>query len=339
MSSTPDDAGREPVRWGIAGTGGIAAAFATDLALLPGARITAVGSRTWDRADAFANRFGIPRRHESYAGLVTDPEVDAVYVAVPHTGHCELVLQAIAAGKAVLCEKPFSVNAVEAERMVEAARTARVPLMEAMWVRFLPHFTMLRGLLAEGRVGAVRSFTADRGDVLSTDPEHRVLNPELAGGALLDLGVYPVSLASLVFGGAQPDRIEALMVPAATGVDAMTSAVFGYDSGAHALIHTVLDARSANQASVTGEKGRIDLPQIWGRTSPLRISMYGGAVETLEFTHEGHGLRHQAGEIGRLLQTGEKESPVIPWDETIGVMRTLDRIRERIGLRYPGEAQ
>lgn len=339
MSSTPAEAGQPPVRWGIAGTGGIATAFATDLALLPDAPITAVGSRTRERADAFADRFGIPRRHASYEELAADPEVDAVYVSVPHSGHCEVALQAIAGGKAVLCEKPFSVNAIEAQRMVDAARAAGVPLMEAMWVRFLPHFVALRELLAEGRIGAVRSFAADRGEVLSTDPEHRILNPRLAGGALLDLGVYPVSLASMVFGGAQPARVEALAVPAVTGVDAMTSALFGYDSGAHALIHTALDAKSENQASVTGEKGRIDLPQVWGRTSPLRITMYGGPTETLEFTHEGHGLRHQAAELGRLLRTGEKESPVIPLDETVGVMRTLDAVRERIGLRYPGEAR
>jgi predicted dehydrogenase len=327
-----------PVRWGIAGTGRIASDFAEDLALLPGARLAAVGSRSQESADAFADRFGIPNRHVGYENLAADPEVDAVYVAVPHTGHCDVVLTAIAGGKAVLCEKPFSVNAGEAERMVAAAAAAGVPLMEAMWVRFLPHFIALRELLGEGAVGEVRSFTGDRGALLSTDPEHRVLNPALAGGALLDLGVYPVSLASMVFGGRAPERIEALMRPAVTGVDAQISMLFGYESGAHALISTALDTQSANQVSVVGTAGRIDLPEVWSRSGPLFLTTYeGGESRVYAFEHEGNGLRHQAGEVGRLLRAGLTESPVIPWQETVDVMRTMDRVREAAGLRYPGE--
>lgn len=157
------------IRWGISGTGGIAAAFARDLALLPDAEIVAVGSRTQAAADAFADRFGIAHRHVGYEALAADPDVDAIYVAVPHTGHCEATLAAIAGGKAVLCEKPFSLNLAEAERMVAAARAAGTFLMEAMWVRFLPHFVHLRQLIADGRIGEVRSVVADRGEILSTD--------------------------------------------------------------------------------------------------------------------------------------------------------------------------
>ena len=167
------------IRWGIAGTGGIASAFAEDLKLLPDAELVAVGSRARDSADAFGDRFDIPHRHVGYEALASDPEVDAVYVAVPHSGHSEAALAAIAERKAVLVEKPFTMNAAEAERMITAARAAGTFLMEAMWVRFLPHFVHVRELLAEGRIGQVRAVISDRGETLSTDPLHRINNPEL----------------------------------------------------------------------------------------------------------------------------------------------------------------
>jgi predicted dehydrogenase len=325
----------ERIRWGIAGTGGIAAAFARDLALLPDAEIVAVGSRSQESADLFADRHDVPHRHVGYDALAADPDVDVVYVAVPHTGHEEVTLTAIAAGKAVLCEKPFALNAAQTGRMVTAARAAGVFLMEAMWVRFAPHQVALRELLAEGRIGELRSLTVDRGEVLSTDPAHRILAPELGGGALLDLGIYPASFASMVMG--TPDRIVALSTPAVTGVDAQTSAVFGYPNGAQALITTALDARTVNGASITGTEGRIDVPHYAGGAAPLELTLLDGTGKRYEFEIEGGGLRLQAAEVGRCLRAGETESPVMPLDETLSIMRTLDQVREQIGLRYPGE--
>jgi len=325
----------ERIRWGIAGTGRIATDFAADLALLPDAEIVAVGSRSQASADAFAAKHDVPHRHVGYDALAADPDVDAVYVAVPHTGHEEVTLTAIAAGKAVLCEKPFAINAGETERMITAARAAGVFLMEAMWVRFSPHQAALRELLAEGRIGELRSVVVDRGEVLSADPKHRILNPALGGGALLDLGIYPVSFASMLLG--TPDRVAAFARPAVTGVDAQTSAVFGYASGAHALVTTVLDARTTNSASITGTKGRIDVPHYAGTNAPLELALLDGTGKRYEFEAEGNGLRHQAAEVGRRLRAGETQSPVMPLDETLSIMRTLDLIREQIGLRYPGE--
>ena len=325
----------ERIRWGIAGTGVIAHAFAMDLALLPHAEIVAVGSRSKESANDFADGYGIPHRHVGYEALVADPHVDAVYVAVPHTAHEEVTLTAIAAGKAVLCEKPFAVNAAQAERMIDAARVAGVFLMEAMWVRFLPHMIALREKLAAGKIGQIRSLIVDRGEVLSSDPKHRVLDPALAGGALLDLGVYPVSFASMLLG--TPDRVAAMSTPAVTGVDAQTSMVFGYQSGAHALITTTLDARTPNMASITCAKGRIEMPQWTAGMQPLRLCRLDGTSEDLEFPYEGKGLRFQAEEVGRRLHAGETQSPVIPLDETLSIMRTMDLIREQIGLRYPFE--
>jgi predicted dehydrogenase len=327
------------IRWGIAGTGVIAAAFAQDLALLPDAELVAVGSRAKASADAFADRFGIPHRHEGYVGLAADPDVDAVYVAVPHTRHCETALTMIRAGKAVLVEKPFTVNEAEARRLAEAARAAGTFLMEAMWVRFLPHLRKVRELVAQGQIGEIRSVAVDRGEILSADPKHRVLDPALGGGALLDLGVYPVSFASMVLG--EPNRVEAMVLPAVTGVDGQTSVLLGHPGGAHALISTALDVQSANSASVTGTKGRIDVPKVWDRASTVHLTVFDGgsaSPEVFDFTHEGNGLRHQAAEVGRCLREGLKQSPVIPLDETLAVMRTLDAVRGCIGLKYPGEA-
>jgi predicted dehydrogenase len=327
------------IRWGIAGTGGISSAFVEDLRLLPDAEAVAVGSRTRASADAFAERYGIAHRHVGYEELAADPEVDAVYVGVPHTAHCEAALAAIGAGKAVLVEKPFALNAAETERMIDAAAKAGTPLMEAMWVRFLPHQVLVRRLLAEGGVGEVRSVIADRGELLSTDPKHRVRAPELGGGALLDLGIYPVSFASMATGGRQPERVEAIgRMTADTGVDAHVSMLFDYPGGAQGVISTSLDARSANSVAINGTEGRILVPQPWGRTSPVELITNDGRSVTTALPHEGHGLRHQAGELGRLLREGLTQSPVIPLEETLAIMRTLDLVRERIGLRYPGDA-
>lgn len=325
----------ERIRWGIAGTGVIADAFARDLRLLGDAELVAVGSRSQEAADRFADAHGLTHRHIGYDALAADPGVDAVYVAVPHTGHEEVTLTAIAAGKAVLCEKPFAINAAQTERMVAAARAAGVFLMEAMWVRFLPHQTGLRELIAAGRIGEIRSIIVDRGEVLSSDPAHRVLDPALGGGALLDLGIYPVSFVSMLLG--TPDRVAAFATPAVTGVDAQTSAIFGYPGGAHALVTTALDSRTSNTASITGTKGRIDLVDWADGRLPAKLTLLDGTTQSLEFPREGKGLRLQAAEVGRCLRAGETQSPVMPLDETLSIMRTLDLIRQQIGLRYPGE--
>lgn len=324
------------IRWGIAGTGGIAARFAEDLKLLPDAELVAVGSRSRESADAFGTRFDITHRHVGYDALAADPDVDAVYVAVPHTGHCDVTLAAIGGGKAVLCEKPFALNAAQTERMISAARSAGTFLMEGMWVRFLPHFTLVREMLADGAIGQVRSVITDRGECLSKDPNHRVRAPELGGGALLDLGIYPVSLASMATGGLPPERVDAVGRMTDTGVDAQTSMILSYPGGAHALVTTSLDARSANTASITGTEAAIVLTHAWARTCPVEV-VRPDTTQITVLPHEGNGLRHQAAEVGRRLRAGEIQSPVVPLDETLAVMRTLDRVREQIGLRYPGE--
>ena len=199
----PDD---RPIRWGILATGGIARAFTDDLALQPDSEVVAVGSRSQASADAFGDEFGVPHRHASYQALVSDPDVDAVYVATPHPGHHDAALLAINAGKAVLVEKPFAMDAAQAREMIDAARERGTFLMEAMWTRFLPHIARVREILAAGTLGDVVYLTAEHGQWFAPDPQFRLFAPELGGGALLDLGIYPVSFAHLVLGVPGPDH-------------------------------------------------------------------------------------------------------------------------------------
>jgi predicted dehydrogenase len=228
------------IRWGIIGTGGIARTFAADLEHTDSGTVAAVGSRRQETADAFGERFGVARRHDSYEALVADPEVDVVYVSTPHPMHHPDALLALRAGKHALVEKPFTMNAAEAEELVAEARDRGLFLMEAMWARFLPHTREIRRLLAEGVLGDIVTVHADHAQWFEEDPEFRLFAPELGGGALLDLGIYPVSFASMVLG--EPDRVAAIADPAFTGVDAQTSILLGYESGAHAVLNCTLRA-------------------------------------------------------------------------------------------------
>jgi predicted dehydrogenase len=334
----------EGVRWGIVGTGGIARAFAKDLALLPDAVVGAVGSRSAEGADSFAafledatgSRIADAHRHASYDALVSDDGVDAVYVATPHPGHAEAARLALEAGKAVLVEKPFTLNAAQAQELVDLARSKSLFLMEAMWTRFLPHIARVREILAAGTLGEIVTVTADHGQWFEKNPEHRLFAPELGGGALLDLGIYPLSFASFVLG--TPERVTARSIEAFTGVDANTSVILEYAGGAHALVNTTLSAATANVAAVNGTEARIEIDRTWYVPTTFRVTSRDGEVlERYDAPHEGHGLRHQAAEVGRCLAAGALESELLPLDETVAIMRTLDEVRSQIGLVYPQE--
>lgn len=322
-----------PVRWGLLATGGIAHAFARDLPHVPDAVITAVGSRRFESAQRFGEEFGVPNRHGSYEDLVRDPEVDAVYVSTPHPMHRDCTLLAVEAGKAVLCEKPFAMSADEAREMVGAARARGVFLLEAMWTRFLPHVARIREILAAGTLGELVYLTAEHGQWFPRDPAHRLFAPSLGGGALLDLGIYPVSFAHLVFG--PPDSVTAVSTPAFTGVDATTSVVLRYASGAHAVLTTTLAARSGNPAVIHGTDARIEIDGWFYTPTSFRVIARDGAVlETFTSPEVGGGLQYEAAEVGRCLRAGLLESPLLPLDETVAIMAVLDEIREQIGLDY-----
>jgi predicted dehydrogenase len=314
----------EPLGWGLIGTGGIAHAFAADLTFTDSGRAAAVGSRHLDSANRFADELDIPNRHASYEALVADPDVDVVYVATPHPMHHANALLALRAGKPVLVEKAFTMNATEAQELVAVARAEGLFLMEAMWTRFLPHIAEIRRLLAEGALGDIVTVTADHGQWFAHDPEFRLFAPELGGGALLDLGVYPVSFASMVLG--TPDRIVTLIDPAFTGVDGQTSMLFGYASGAQAVLTCTLSAKSPTRAAIVGADARIEIDgEFYAPTSFTLISRTGERTH-FEASHEGRGLWHQADEVARCLHEGLLESPLMPLDESISIMQTMDAV-------------
>ncbi|MGD0198213.1 MAG: Gfo/Idh/MocA family oxidoreductase [Solirubrobacteraceae bacterium] len=315
---------REPLRWGVIGTGAIADQFTEDLALTDSGSVVAVGSRTRDGAERFGERHAIANRHASYEDLVGDPQVDVVYVATPHPWHRDNALAALAAGKPVLVEKPFTMNAAEAREVVAGARERDLFVMEAMWTRFLPHIREVRRLLAEGALGEVVSVIADHDVWVAPNAEHRIFAPELGGGALLDLGIYPVSFASMVLG--RPARVVSVVTPAFTGVDGQTSMIFSYENGAQAILTTSALALGPVTAAIVGTQARIEIDRPFYR--PSAFTLYPREGDPVRFAppHEGNGLRHQADEVARCLREGLRESPDMPLDETVSIMETVDAV-------------
>jgi predicted dehydrogenase len=323
------------LRWGILGPGRIARKFAQGLASLPDADLVAVGSRSLDRAKAFGMDFGVPRCHGSYEQLAADPEVDLIYVATPHPFHRENTILALRAGKHVLCEKPFAVNARQAADMIAVARDCGLFLMEAMWTRFLPVTRKVREWLDAGAIGQVRQFTADLGFCGPPDPSGRLLNPALAGGALLDVGIYTVSYASMLFGG-PPADLHALAHMGTTGVDEQTAMVLSYPEGQLALLSCAVRTNTPQDGRIDGTAGRIRIPGFWRSTGAV-LEAQGKEPERFDADFGDLGLSYQAAEAMRCVRTGQCESPVMPLGETLQIAETLDTIRARIGLGYPGE--
>ncbi len=312
------------LRWGIIGTGSIARTFAHDLTLVAGGDLVAIGSRTTSAAVAFAREFGVERAHGSYEALVADPGVDVVYVATPHPFHYDNARLALAAGKPVLVEKPFTMTAVQARDLVELARASGLFLMEAMWTRFLPHVVAIREILARGELGEIVGVEADHGQWFDTDPTSRLFAPELGGGALLDLGVYPVSFASMVLGA--PSRVSALVTAASTGVDAQTSMLLGYEGGAQAVLTCTSRARSATRASIVGTEARLDVEGDFYAPSSFDVVTRSGTRSRHDFVTAGRGLHYEAAEVTRCVLEGRVESPVMPLDESVAVVATLEQI-------------
>lgn len=324
-------------RWGILGVGNIARQFAEGLAQLPDAELLAVGSRTQANADAFGERYHVSRRYPSYDELAADGEIDAIYIATPHVLHAANSLLCLRSGKAVLCEKPFTINAAEAEAVIAEARERGLFLMEAMWTRFLPHIETLRGLLADEAIGEPRLLSASFGFRTSFDPHSRLFDPALGGGALLDVGVYPMALASMIFGA--PREITGAATLGETGVDEQGVAVLSYDGGELAALSFAVRTETPHEAVLSGTEGRIKLEQPWWAPSSLTLSRSGAGDQVFAPAAIGNGYAHEAIEVQRCLREGRTESLVMPLDETLAIMRTMDRLRGQWGLRYPGEEQ
>lgn len=321
-----------PIRWGILGTGWIAQRFTEDLLRLPGHVVSAVGSRAQHTAETFAQQHGIARAFGSYEQLAADGEFDVAYVATPHSYHLAHASLCLMEGRAVLVEKPFTTGAADAERLIALARDRQLFAMEAMWTRFNPLITRLRSLVADGAIGEVVAVQADFGFTSPYDPAHRHWSPELAGGALLDLGVYPLYFTWMLLGA--PDSIQATGAFAPTGVDANTGILLGYTSGAVALLHCNLRADSPWTAAVTGTTGRIEVAKPFFRPDSMTLHRKDAEPETFTTDVPGHGYTYQAEEVGRCLRAGELESPLMPLDETLALHGTLDTILAR--LHRPG---
>jgi dihydrodiol dehydrogenase / D-xylose 1-dehydrogenase (NADP) len=325
----------ERVGWGILGTGKIAVKFADDLRHAPGAALTAVGSRRAETAEAFGRRFRISHQHASYEALVNDPDVDVVYVSTPHSLHAENARLALEAGKAVLCEKAFTLNARQAADLIALARQRRLFLMEAMWMRFLPGIVHARQIVAEKVLGDLRLLAADFGLRFAFDPAGRLFSPELGGGALLDLGVYPVSFASMIFG--RPASIVSLATMGRTGVDDQSATVFRYPQGEIACLYTAMGALTPTEALLTGTQGRLRLHSPFYQTDDLTLSLSGRKERSFHQRRTGNGLHYEALEVMDCMRQGRLESDAMPLDESLAIMETLDSIRAQWGLRYPGE--
>lgn len=326
----------DKIRWGILGTGMIAHKFAEGLRVLPDAVLTAIGSRSQAAADRFGDAFDVPHRHATYQDLASDSEVDVIYVSSPHPMHKEDTLLCLEAGKAVLCEKPFTMNSQESEAVIRAARERGLFLMEAMWTRYLPAVVRARQLLAEGVIGEVRMVQADFGFRAEVDPKHRLLNPDLGGGALLDVGIYTVSLASMVF-GQQPAEINSQVYLGSTGVDELSGTIFRYPAGQIAVLSSSLQINTPHDAIIIGTKGSIRIhPSFWC-TDGMTLTLDGQPEQVMNLPRVGNGYNYEAAEVMACLRAGKRESEVMPLDETLAIMQTLDRIRALWGLKYPTE--
>ena len=329
------DASTPVVRWGILGTGFIAGLQTSDL-IGSGSSVHAVGSRNLASAAEFADRFHIPSSHGSYEDLVADPDVDVVYISTPHPFHYENALLALDAGKHVLIEKPFAMNAWQAGEIVALAESKGLVALEAMWTRYLPHMVRIRELIRSGALGEVRTVIADHNQNLPKDPSHRVNDPALGGGALLDLGIYPVSFAFDVFGA--PASIRAAASMTQTGVDRQTAMIFQYGDGQQAVLHCALDTAGPNQASIIGTEGRIEIQSVWYEPSAFtRYDADGNVVERFDVPVTGRGMQYQAREMERLIGAHAIANDVLPPRQSIQVMEAMDDVRRQIGLAYDSD--
>lgn len=320
-------------RWGIIGPGKIAEKFARDLAVLPQARLQAVASRSAERAGQFASKFNVPQHFDDYEAMLKSGDVDAVYISTPHTGHHACTLLSLRHRIPVLCEKPIAVHSAQLRDMVAASRANQTFLMEALWTRFLPSIKKVQEILASGELGTITSIKADFGFLADFNPESRLFDPHLAGGALLDIGIYPLFLAHLLLG--KPSQITALATLGSTGVDEETGILLKYPGGAMAHLHTTIRANTKTEAYIYCTHGTIYLHTRWYSTTTMSILRNGQAPDFLRFDYRCGGFSYQTEEVMRCIGQGLMESPELTLDFSLSLMETMDTIRQKIGLVYP----
>lgn len=319
--------------WGVIAPGGIAAKFSQALNGVDGANCHSVASRNIDRANKFATRHGFTNVHQSYADLASDPEVDAIYIASPHNMHAEQSIMCLNAGKAVLCEKPLTVNRQEAETVLRSAADNNVFYMEAVWTRFLPIYSDIRNWISEGRIGKIQMIDASFGFSMNYHPEHRINNLELAGGALLDLGIYPITFADWVM-DSSPATISSMAEIGSTGVDEKNAIQLQYTDGEIATLRSSSTTMLANDAWIYGDKGHIKVPLFWSAESAV-LTEANGKETKLVRPHVINGYEGEIIEVHRCLANGLKESPKMSQDKSLRVMGIMDEVRRQINLVYP----
>lgn len=323
------------IRWGILGTGKIAHALARALADVPDAELVAVASRSSASSTAFGLEFGVTRCHASYQALADDPDVDVIYVATPHTLHADNMLMCLNAGKHVLCEKAFTMNRREAAQVIALARQKNLFVMEAMWSRFLPGALAVQRIIASGEIGAVQQVQADLGFVCTFGPEHRLLNPQLGGGALLDIGIYPLSMAAFFAGPVV--EAQAMAQIGATGVDEQTVFSLRHASGAVSSCSSSLRSQTPNEMTINGTLGRIRLHGRFYMAQSFTVEIRDGATRHVDTPFTGNGYAHEVIEVMRCIRAGLIESPAMPHAESIALMEVLDTMRGQIGLVYDAD--
>jgi predicted dehydrogenase len=339
----------QTVRWGILSTGYIANLFAEGLTAVDDAEIKAVGARSLSSAEAFGERWGVPNRHGSYEALAHDPDVDVIYIGTPHPFHFEHTLLCLEAGKHVLIEKPFAMNARQTRQMIEKARANGLFLMEAMWTRFLPAMVQVRQWLADGAIGEVELVRANLSFMAEFDAKSRLFAPELGGGALLDVGIYPISFASMILGA--PKSISSTACLGQTGTDDRSAYLLGYEGGKTALLSSAVQLGVPVEAEIIGTRGYIKIHEPWINPRTITLAkpaapgvqarlIFEGNVfdtQTIHLPTRGNGYNYEAIEVGECLRAGRLESQVLPLDESLAIMETLDAIRAQWGLTYPTE--
>jgi predicted dehydrogenase len=324
----------EKLRWGMMGPGGITLTIVHDFGLV-GISFDAVGSRSADRAKAYAETHSIPKAYGSYEELVADPDLDIIYIATTHNAHFENAKLALSAGKHVLLEKPFTLDASEAKQLVALAKEKDVFLMEAMWTRFLPNHVALFEKINEGIIGNPLYVIADHNQFLPKEKAPRLHDSALGGGSLIDVGIYPISFAHRIFGVPEKIKASATLMPG--NIDESVAAIFDYSDGRLAMIQSSIRVYGPIKAFVMGDKGRIELEKPFFEHSSFTVyDMDDKVVFRYEGNIEGRGMQYQALEVERCIRAGLRQSPIMSLDETVEIMEVMDEIRQQTGIEYSG---
>jgi len=324
------------IKWGIIGAGRIASTFATALKAMDYVELVAIASRNIKRAEEFARCFSIKKAYGSYEELAKDPEIDVVYIATPHTEHKDNAALCIRNRKAVLCEKPFAINSLEAEYLISLAKESNVFLMEAMWTKFLPVNAIVKSWIAEKKIGEVRQIRASFGFYAEYDPGSRLYNPNTAGGALLDVGIYPISYAIHLL-EKLPKKVVSNAVIGKSNVDEQNVVSLLFEGGILADLSSAISVNTGSDAVIIGNRGKIVVPEFWKAERAKRFNAQGQLVETYELGHPINGYEYEAEEVNRCLREGRMESSIHSLQNTLDIMKILDQIREQWGLKYPQE--